>query len=295
LRQDCPVCSVALKESILGKALYLSQQLSKAKVRCYFLANEQVRNGNLCSWSGTMEERKLHLKNCPHWKLIDCPLFLKKSCSENCCGKVFQKDFADHLYKSSITNIKKLETMTDVINPSLDGKHFVIKNSDGSTYTGSMLNGMKNGFGTLESINSKCIYSGSWLNDERHGQGIEKNRTKVYNGEWKHNIMDGYCCVNIFRIGVFTGTYIQGERRGFGVMNYHNGARYTGNWTHGLKDGNGLWENPGGTYVLYDGNFVMDEFNGIGKLTFLNGSVYTGEFYFGSIEREVGFFTWCYL
>lgn len=73
--------------------------------------------------------------------------------------------------------------------------HGMINFKDGRHYTGSLENGLKNGYGVFKNIDGSS-YEGFFLNDKFHGKG-------------KLNSADG---------SSYDGNYFNGEEHGSGVM-----------------------------------------------------------------------------
>ena len=62
------------------------------------------------------------------------------------------------------------------------------------------------------------IYSGQWLEDERHGRGCLKIDGNTYEGNFRH-----------------------GMKSGDGKLTYKNGDSYSGWWKFGEKEGTGTY------------------------------------------------------
>ena len=110
-----------------------------------------------------------------------------------------------------------------------------VKNSDGSTYIGTMLNDKMHGNGKSTFKNGD-VYDGEYKDGKRDGKGKYTNKHgDVYDGEWK-----------------------DGKADGKGKVTYANGDVYDGEWKDGKKDGKGK--------VTYANGHVYDVYNNV-KLT----------------------------
>jgi len=122
-----------------------------------------------------------------------------------------------------------------------------VEYEDGMVWEGRLKNGLIEGRGKLFGKNEhgqlQLEIEGEFKNGQLHGQGTEYAE-------------DG---------SVHTGTYLNGMRQGYGVINYGSGRR------KGDK---------------YEGNFVNDFFSGPGKYTFSDGRVVEGIFSGGDFPKD---------
>lgn len=153
---------------------------------------------------------------------------------------------------------------------------------------------------------------------EKHGIGRETFALgTVYEGEWKHDVCDGWGVVNFgegsryegeFKSGmkegqgvfylangdVYEGCFAKGLPEGQGTLRYLNGGVYEGEWRQGKKHGSGMMQylhsvDEGSGYkkgTIYFGGFKDDCFDGFGTLQEPEGVIYSGEWrsnkpYFG--------------
>lgn len=72
---------------------------------------------------------------------------------------------------------------------------------DGSTFCGTFVDGIRNGFGTLSSGDGQYKYEGQWIYGKRHGFGVEHTR-------------DG---------NIFEGDFVKDKRKGMGKIFYPDG------------------------------------------------------------------------
>lgn len=103
-----------------------------------------------------------------------------------------------------------------------------------------------------------------------------------------------------------------GERDGYGKIEYSTGDSYEGYWKNGKKNGNGLYRFRGGGSFLgqfaddvpngngqriyssgnfYEGEFLGGKKNGIGKMRFKNGDIYEGSWNNDDMQGE-GTYYW---
>ena len=188
-----------------------------------------------------------------------------------------------------------------------------LKYTDGCIYTGSFVNGKREGKGKM--IYSKTgrihfpaegeqisgdVYEGEWKNNIRHGQGkMTFENGEVYEGQWTddrrtgkgkmtYNTYDGVYEGEWFKdvwsgmgkfssqAGVYEGMFQNGTYSGNGKMTYSDGTVYEGNWVNGKKEGIGKETNRLSN-TTYEGEWKNGFRDGKGKLTFYNGSFYEGE------------------
>jgi len=112
-----------------------------------------------------------------------------------------------------------------------------IYNNGQLLYQGKLLNGLKNGNGTILNKKNEKVYSGYFMNDSKHGFGIEyyTNGVIKYQGFFYNNKYDG------------NGTY-----------NYDNGNKYyQGDWFRGKRLGMGI-EYDENENIIYQGIFIND-------------------------------------
>lgn len=106
---------------------------------------------------------------------------------------------------------------------------------DGSTFTGCLRNGLRHGPGVFRSHTE--IYEGEWQDDVQHGAGRQ-----IWN--------DGRC---------YEGQYVKGHFSGKGKM---------------------VWKTPKGD-MCYQGEYLDDLKHGMGKFTWPDGRCYDGEWLCG--------------
>jgi len=175
-------------------------------------------------------------------------------------------------------------------------------------YSGTMVNGMREGNGTFVYYNGD-EYSGEWHNDIRHGKGIFTwkigDRKKYvgsyfngsitgygvllwsngdeYNGEFENNLRSGKGVMKWSNNDIYDGYFKDDLKHGLGTMRHSDGSVYEGSFVDDVKccvNGKMTWEN-GDEYI---GEFSNDRINGKGVMTYGNGDVYTGNFHDGVYE-----------
>jgi hypothetical protein len=162
---------------------------------------------------------------------------------------------------------------------------------DGSSYTGRLVNGRKDGFGIyLWADGSE--YRGEFMAGEPHGEGLylyadgRRKRVSYDSGTMRRAFMIS----NADRIegaeygeyefnGHYSGWYRGNKLKGYvphgrGRMHYLNGSVYTGQWDNGKMHGNGMirWEDG----AVYKGQWVEGKRTGYGSYTWSNGDRYVG-------------------
>lgn len=110
----------------------------------------------------------------------------------------------------------------------------------GIKYEGAFYMGQKQGRGTLNIKDAE--YTGDFLNDEMHGEGVMiwKNK-KRYIGSWKKGLMHGKGEMIWPNGKSYKGDYKNGEKHGRGVMRWTNGRIYDGEWKHGKQHGQAIY------------------------------------------------------
>ena len=126
-----------------------------------------------------------------------------------------------------------------------------IRYDDGSVYTGQVVNGKRNGKGTM-TWPSGDVYEGDLVDNKRHGRG-------------KYTWPSG---------NVYEGDYLNGKRTGKGKFTWASGNVYEGDFINGKITGKGkkTWVNGD----IYEGDFMDGKFNGTGTYTYADGRVQSG-------------------
>jgi len=153
----------------------------------------------------------------------------------------------------------------------------------GHKYVGMWANNMKHGKGTFTYVNG-AVYSGDWVEDSRHGTGkltflpgtfIEE----YYDGEWyddeKHG--KGTYAFRKDEGTVYTGDWSHGRREGVGKLSYLDGSYYRGDFVEERMQGRGVFVGKDGSQ--YEGEWHLNMRQGIGTLLSADGCIYHGHFH----------------
>ncbi len=110
--------------------------------------------------------------------------------------------------------------------------------SDGSTYSGTIVDGRKHGTGRFVFANGD-EYAGEFRNDLREGRGV-------------YHYASG---------ARYDGEFLAGKRQGAGTYVYANGDEFTGTFKAGRKDGPGLYVYSDGTRVtgIWKNDVLVDQ------------------------------------
>lgn len=87
-----------------------------------------------------------------------------------------------------------------------------------------------------------------------------------------------------FKIGArFTGNYLDGKKNGEGVFLYPDGSKYEGSWLNDLREGWGTYTYPNGD--TYEGEWYQGRRHGQGVYTYKEtGSRYDGNWFHGRMQ-----------
>ena len=86
----------------------------------------------------------------------------------------------------------------------------------------------------VQTFENGDVYTGSFLDGKKHGQGILETRSKrIYDGGWENDVPHGLG-VNTFPNGkIYKGEYKLGKPYGDGQWIYSDGKTYSGTWIKG--------------------------------------------------------------
>ena len=89
-----------------------------------------------------------------------------------------------------------------------------------------------------------------------------------------------------FKIGArYTGNYVEGKKNGEGVFLYPDGSKYDGSWINDLRNGWGTYTYPNGD--TYEGEWYQGVRHGQGTYTYNEtGSHYEGTWFHGKMQDE---------
>lgn len=129
-------------------------------------------------------------------------------------------------------------------------------------------------------------YDGDYLAGIRHGRGIFKNAADgtSYDGDWKNDMPNGYGTANWKEGNSYQGDWKNGYLDGTGIFRFANGDVYQGEFKNGIREGNGTFKWKDGN--SYQGDWKNNKADGKGVYRFANGGVYQGEFKNGMREGQ---------
>ncbi|MBW2218668.1 MAG: hypothetical protein JRF40_04110 [Deltaproteobacteria bacterium] len=151
------------------------------------------------------------------------------------------------------------------------------------------------GYVNAETDNCKVLdediadtYEGGCEDGLAHGKGRASGRDS-YDWEFKNGRQHGECTYTWFSGDVFSGSWTEGKRNGWGTLNRPDGAYYEGEWKDGMRHGNGMykWSNS----AHYEGEWKEDERWGMGVFYGSDGSYYKGEWEKG-MQHGKGMYKW---
>ena len=178
-----------------------------------------------------------------------------------------------------------------------NGKYINIYKNE--IYYGEWVNNIKEGIGKIY-YNNDLIFEGSFINGKKEGLGMiiiknkgylhlkykkdiieEKGVFQTYNNRNINIIIDNNLKIIKGNFILQNGDIYEGEidengnREGKGIMNYHNGDSYSGEWKNDMKNGNGRM-----SYFnvdFYNGYWKNDKKEGKGIMKYNNGDEYNGD------------------
>jgi hypothetical protein len=165
--------------------------------------------------------------------------------------------------------------------------------TNGDVYEGKFLNGKPNGKGVLRSIAQKTKFIGTFLNGKKEGYGLlEKfeilpdetlKYIPLYDGDYHEDKEEGkgnkyYYTPDGLDLMKYSGEFKNGMKEGCGVLDFINGAKYSGSWVKDAMSGKGCYQYVNSEIISYDGNWEDNEWNGEGIVSYRNGSIFNGIF-----------------
>jgi len=181
----------------------------------------------------------------------------------------------------SIKAIKELAIQSELVPSSIKDLNPVVSSletrtvsyDDGSSYTGSLVNGARQGQGKVKYSNG-AVYEGNWFNDQCQGQGkCFYADGSYYEGSWSNGSEHGEGKCTWADGSYYEGNWSEGAQNGFGKYVYADGSYYEGNWAEGSFQGYGKYVWNG---VTYEGNWAEGLYQGFGKYTFADGYSFEG-------------------
>jgi hypothetical protein len=102
--------------------------------------------------------------------------------------------------------------------------------SNGDSYEGELIGGLRNGFGSLSYANGS-LYEGTFLQDKRDGDGtlVLPDGTR-YTGTWQDDMQHGVGTLFFPSGDRFEGLFAQGRRQGQGTYFYPSRDAYSCRW-----------------------------------------------------------------
>ncbi|XP_047228670.1 MORN repeat-containing protein 3 [Girardinichthys multiradiatus] len=139
-------------------------------------------------------------------------------------------------------------------------------------------------------------YTGEWLEDEKHGRGIQvwKKVGAIYDGEWKSGKRDGYGTYSVQIPGSkeytrkYSGGWKNGKKHGYGTYFYNSSAVYEGEWNEDQRSGWGRMYYENGD--IYEGEWMKHKSHGQGIIRFSNGNWYEGSWRDGKRNGDGKFY-----
>lgn len=171
--------------------------------------------------------------------------------------------------------------------------------SNGETITGEWIKGYKEGKFIHKYPNGKVIneyYKKDSLITTTVVQGKDfKSASNTGANDFEHFTGKS---TKSYSEGKYSGDFVNGQREGYGTMQYSDGAEYKGNWKNDRFEGKGTylwksgdkyvgdfrygWREGSGIYTWsngdkYVGSFKRSKRSGKGKMTYVTGGSYDGE------------------
>ncbi|XOV82569.1 MAG: hypothetical protein ACFHXK_17125 [bacterium] len=221
----------------------------------------------------------MSLKNLlrPHW----CALFVLASLCLGCsisepAPSIAQPAAPD----SAILTLPNGSTRTIAVENMDYSGQATLTLADGSSRSGTWVQGQLHGMGMEETVDA--VYTGQWHKNQRHGHGELKHRNgNSYVGSFAAGLPSGR---GIFtgKDGVYRGTWAHGLKHGQGQFNGSNGEIYQGQWQNDRREGSGVAQFSDG--ATYAGAWVDDKPHGFGKKTFPDGTSFEGSWHAGQYD-----------
>ena len=199
--------------------------------------------------------------------------------------------FIGHEHRTSSFHVSNAFLHSD--GDKLNGHH-TKEFKDGSSYTGSFVNGHRHGQGRQE-WKDGGIYDGEWENDRKHGDGalwIFANGN-TYNGPMREGHLDGVGKMTYASGDVYQGDFGFAGREGQGKCTFSNGAVYDGHWHMDKPHGKGVYSWEGAMAMAAAAAPLEEEggggggavtVGGIGLGAFEEYRTYTGDVFSGHLQ-----------
>jgi len=168
-----------------------------------------------------------------------------------------------------------------------NGQHHTVFGTDGTSYRGEWANDAREGLGVFTFKNGD-FYEGYWVDGQRSGKGNmwvwvpgEGRHRLLYTGDWLEDERHGFG-VYYNKVGErYDGDWEGGVRHGLGKQVYEDGSVYEGEWAGDMRHGKGSLTLPDAN--VYDGHWASDLKEGAGTFYYVKrGMRYDGEWLRGT-------------
>jgi len=134
---------------------------------------------------------------------------------------------------------------------------------DGSSYTGYLVDGRRDGGGKWRAVNGAYEYEGQWRADLPTGEGRQTwSDGRIYQGQFDEGIFHGMGKM-VWQTPQGTlsyeGRYEKDVKHGHGKFMWPDGRGYDGQWVQGKRAGSGVYINSRGERK--DGIWKNDKFD----------------------------------
>ena len=159
------------------------------------------------------------------------------------------------------------------LNNKISGYGYYENNKKGVKYEGQWKNSTRNGYG-IEHYEEGSIYTGTFLNGKKDGIGVYKWIDKSsYEGEWTNNYINGYGKYIYSDGSVYTGSWYYNRMEGLGEYVFASKKSYFGYFKNNLKAGFGMLFNYQ-EKKAYIGFWEDNKQNGLGEFINDNRIIY---------------------
>lgn len=311
-KRECPLCKCVLTDDNTGSNSLAKSFVEEMMSKCYVIEDDGVlHEDDACGWTGPLHLRQAHFNSCQFRRPVAC-LYPPGACELECCAGQFSRGgLRIHLLavaearacKSKVLRKElDIQKAKNIVGFSVTEQKF--RGGKVDSFCGEVRKSdptIREGFG-IEKVVGNCSegfsYVGEYVNGLRHGSGSFKSRWFSYNGMWENGLCHGECFSflrfenNLDRHGC--GTFRHNVMHGPGkIWSGSTKFSYTGEFVNDKKHGHGTWMNWTGT-KSFTGQFVNDRIMGDGVLTFFNKTTLTGnfdgvDFYgFGVLKDQLG-------
>ncbi|CRH01310.1 conserved Plasmodium protein, unknown function [Plasmodium relictum] len=161
--------------------------------------------------------------------------------------------------------------------------------SDGSVYTGTMLDNKLHGRGVLKYVNGD-VYEGEFSNGKKEGKGKWTDKEgNSYDGYWKEDRKHGEGVYKTFDGLIFEGSFNNNKKEGKATITTPEKTKYICTFENDEEVGEAEFFFANGDHALgfiKDGNLDKN-----GRYEFKNGDIYVGNFKNGLFHGK-GYYKW---